>query len=162
MAENKTKSVESSRRFNFEDDKEDSNYLGVKRIVLTYIMDDYYEENIETNELLPNAQIQLTIICKQIDNDSSLLRIELYHKNTNELFNMEVGLQFFCPAQRRTEMKYFTTTQAKIAIVLAPFDQSSAFDNRRETMFEIVLKVPNDLNNSITEMPTSRYYLSLT
>jgi hypothetical protein len=60
---------------------------------------------------------------------------------------MEVGLQYYCHLQRREELKYFTTTQAKIAIILAPFD------NGREAMFEIVLKVPNDLNNSITEMP---------
>jgi hypothetical protein len=80
--------------------------------------------------------------------------------NTTEakdLFNIEVGLRVDRKKEqgytnRQTDVKYFTTNHGKINILLASFKlypdipQGMAF----KCSFEIVLKVPNDLNSPHT------------
>jgi hypothetical protein len=171
MAANQAKSVASPKRFDFEPVTEESDYLGVKRIEFKEKILRLNTESIttlflkkETIELLPNAKFQLTIQCKQIAGKVGVLEIQLCNMtNTteaNDLFNIEVGLRVdqldsTHPPTRLTDVKYFTTNHGKINIFLAPFEirNCDMYSYMNFTCsFEIVLKVPNDFNNSINDM----------
>jgi hypothetical protein len=167
------KSVESPKRFDFEAVTEDSDYLGVKRIefkIQQLQLDMNTEKKMtsvlkkEIIKLLPNAKFQLTIQFK-LSWHTGALEIDLCNMaNTTEaeeLFNIEVGLRFaICGmAQQQTDVKYFTVTHGKINIFLAPFETkmpdwlfSAGSVTHFTCSFEMVLKVPNDLNSPNTAM----------
>jgi hypothetical protein len=73
-------------------------------------------------------------------------------KNTmdeNEVLNIEVGLRNVCQHRQQTDVKFFTATLGKFSLFL-PFE----YQVRIYSKFEIVLKVPNDLNSSSTVIPS--------
>jgi hypothetical protein len=200
MAENQEQSKRftfEDKRFTFEADTNDSDYLTVKRIKLKInilpmsgFKDQGYELDTldetfktiktillekEIIKLLPSAQIQLTIQCRQIMK-TGLLEIKLCNMDENELFNIEVSLRFDCHSNEQTDVKFFTATLGKFVLFLAPFEildnliiHEDEYDDPfappppKECRqgygmnfygsFEIVLKVPNVLNSSITAIP---------
>jgi hypothetical protein len=70
-------------------------------------------------------------------------------EDNDDLFNIEVGLRFDGPKNKQTDVKFLMTNHGKINILFASF---SIGNNIQTKNFEIVLKVPNDFNNSITAM----------
>jgi hypothetical protein len=165
MAENQAKIVE--KRFGFEDDRDDSDYLGVKRMefkITNLPMASSTEVNkldksLKTTqllvlhklmiELLPNAKIGIGIHCKQIGK-AGALGIVLGNAKGNELFNVEVGFK----VDKIPDLKYFTNTLGNISFFLTPFelDFNMMCGMQFNCTFEIVLKVVNPLNGSSNAM----------
>jgi speckle-type POZ protein len=117
----------------------------------------------ETIEILPNAKFHLTIQCNQ-SNQRGVLEIDLCNMTeAKDLFNIEVGLRVdhqldsHQPPKWQTDVKYFTTNHGKINTLLLSLFQMHVHSGDPPSMsfkcsFEIVLKVPNDLNSLNTAM----------
>jgi hypothetical protein len=185
---NETVVLENGSHFNFEEDTEDSDYLGVKRIEFKRAlhMSESNEEDTldrhlkatktlvlkkETIQLLPNVIIQLTIRLKQI-RKIGLVEINLLTTECNERFNIEVvGLCTSCDRQscyRETDVRHFTKSPAEINLYMTPFELNlfmtpfelspcasmrGGLNRLCSISLSLVLKVPNDLNSSITAIP---------
>jgi hypothetical protein len=117
--------------------------------------------------LLPNLKIQLTIECIQ-KRATGALQIDLRNMtnfSTGNDLNVEVGLLYQRQIQKygnmKTDIKLFTATLGKITVLLYPFNLHNDIISSEESAMtfkssiEIALKLPNDLNTSITTMPFS-------
>jgi hypothetical protein len=169
MAKIHFRKVASPKRFDFEAVAftKDSDYLGVKRMAFKMTLMPADEKNStktivlknETIEILPNAKFQLTLQNK-LSGHTSALEIDLCKiANTTEaedLFKIEVGLRINWPTITQRDVKYFMVTHGKINILLAPLEIKMKSTNMPymhvdcTCIFEIVLKVPNDLNSPNT------------
>jgi hypothetical protein len=73
--------------------------------------------------------------------------------------NVEVGLRVQCQSVNKTDIKFFTAPLGKINVLFFPFVlYNDIMTNEESAMtffssIEIVIKLPNDFNSSITTMP---------